>query len=305
MSRLFVTLLLVARAACAADENVARYEIHSKGLTVGHVETIRSRVSRNGDELERIQVNTKVDLNLLVVNQHISAQEDVLFGNDGVVEFSHKATENGKPVETRGSLNAGVFHFARSEGGVTNTYDIARTNYVFTTLDGLELKLPKGSNVLHRVLDCTRCQVIERSYRWVDDGKVVVRGHDIVCRVVEYADALKRGRRWVASDDHGLLLLRQEADEPRGSYSMWITDQFDRPMKTTEVTLSSHASSAKILEQDFRFASALVVFQPSFRRKYLGRSFFESALLLEVIECLRGQSEEAINPKFPRAIFGE
>ncbi len=240
MNRLFVMLLLVVGAARAADENVARYEIHSKGLTVGHVETIRSRVNRNGEVLERIQVSTKVDLNLLVINQHIDAQEDVLVGKDGVVEFSHKAVENGKPFETRGSLTAGIFHFTRSEGGITNTYDIARTNYVFTTLDGRELTLLKGSNELYRVLDCSRCQVIERSYRWVDDGKVAVNGRDLACRIVEYVDALKHGRRWVMPDDHGLLMLRQEATEPRGSYSMRITEQFDRPAKTAEATLPPH-----------------------------------------------------------------
>lgn len=217
-----LALAWLAAAARAADESVIHYDIVAKGLTVGHAEVARTRVRRDdGPGLVRHDVTTKVDVSLLVVDVHLDAQESALIGPDGLVWFTMTTEKDGERLETSGGLTNGVLHCVRLENGVTSRFQVARTSYTGTTLDGLELRLPTTTSVItNRVFDCARGETFDRVYRRLPDEERTIGGRKTACRVVEYMDDRKRGRRWVCEDDLGMAVVWQEAKEPAGAYSL-------------------------------------------------------------------------------------
>ena len=223
----FAFLIGIARAG---DECVCRYELVSKGITVGNAEAIRSHVLCDGAETTRCDVKTKVDVRLIFVNVHLDGTENAWIGPDGVVAFNIKSDHDGKHLETSGGMTNGIFHCVRAEAGVTNRFEIARTNYVASTLDGLELKLVKGGPaVTNRVFDCSRGAAFDRTYRWLDNAELEIGGKKITCRIIEFRDDQKSGKRWVYEDGYGMAIARQDAKEPSGSYSLRLKETITRP----------------------------------------------------------------------------
>jgi len=232
---LFLVLLMTwgSGVVRAADECVIRYDLVSKGITIGHAEATRSHVTHEGVEMVRYDVKTKVDVSLVFINAHIDGTESALVGPDGLVAFKISSTKDGKHLETSGAMTNGILHFVRVLDGVTNQYQVARTNYVATTLDGLELDLADGSPaVTNRVFDCARGETFDRVYRRLKDDKKEIAGKKRSCRVVEYSDDRKRGRRWVCKDEFGMAVFWQEAKEPSGSYSLRAREIITRPVST-------------------------------------------------------------------------
>lgn len=231
--------ILCAGFAFANEESVTRYDIIAKGITIGHAETIRSKVQRDGQALMRCRVSTKVDVDLLFVSCHIDGTEDVLVGPTGVVQFAISATKDGHHHATSGTLSNGVFHCQAVIDGTTNQVSVPRSDFAATTLDGLELQLRKGDPATtNRVFDCAQVKILDRSYRWVEDAVLNVGGSNRTFRVVEFEDAQKKGRRWVCTDEWGMVIARQEAKEPSGSYSLRLKECFTRP-QATAVSASS------------------------------------------------------------------
>lgn len=224
---------LCATSAFAIEESVTRYEIVSKGMTIGHVETARAHVERDGVDYLHCRMKTKVDVDLLVVNYHMEGTEEILLGPDGVVQFAIVSAKNGRHLEAHGGLTNGIFHCLRIVDGVTNRVDVPRTNFVATTLDGLELKLVKGEPArTEMVFDCAEVKTLQRSYCWNEDEELAVGKEKKSCRVVQFEDPVKKGRRWVYEDDWGMVIARQDAKEPTGSYSLRMKETFTRPMST-------------------------------------------------------------------------
>lgn len=216
-----VAMAWLAMAARASEESVIHYDIVAKGLTVGHAEVARTRVRRDGVALVRHEVTTKVDVSLLFINVHLDGQESALIGPDGLVWFTMTTEKDGRRLETSGGLTNDILHCVRVENGVTSHLQVARTSYTGTTLDGLELRLPATASVItNRVFDCARGETVDRVYRRLADEERAIAGRKTACRVVEYADDRKRGRRWVCEDDLGMAVVWQEAKEPAGTYSL-------------------------------------------------------------------------------------
>lgn len=230
-SLLVFSLALLARGA---EEVLSRYELVSKGLTIGSAETTRTLVELDGVELTRMDVTTKVDVNLLILKCRVDAAETALLGPDGLVAFHIRTDKDGSRTETSGAMTNGVFHFTRVDKGATNRFELARTNYVACTLDGLELSLVKGAPaVTNRVFDCARGEACDRTYRWIADEELAVGGRKMQCRVIEYADDQKSGRRWICSDRLGMVIVRQDAREPAGSYSLRLKEHLARVVPAT------------------------------------------------------------------------
>jgi hypothetical protein len=147
------------------------------------------------------------------------------------VQFAITSLRDGKQRATSGALSNGVMSCVRAENGATNRFEIARTNYVATTLDGIELTLEKGAQpVTKHVFDCSRGIAFDRKYAWVADEEIAVGEKKIACRVIEYSDDLKSGKRWVFRDHFGVAIARQEAKEPSGSYTLKLKELVTRPV---------------------------------------------------------------------------
>ncbi len=232
---LFFVLPAAALLISARAENdcVAHYQVVSRGFTVGSAEIVRSHVLRDGRELVRCEATTKIDIGLLILNVHMNRIEKALIGPDGVLEFNIKQDKDGRRLEATGVRSNGIFHCVRIDNGVTNRADIARTNYLATTLDGTELTLDRQDvTVTNRVFECARCETFDRTFRWVDDDEIKVGDRKIKCRVVEYADDQKHGKRWIYRDEFGSALARQDVHDLSGSYSVRLKEIIMRPAAT-------------------------------------------------------------------------
>jgi hypothetical protein len=215
--RVFLSLAcLSALVARAGDQDVARYNLYSKGLRVGTVRTERSRMETNGVEAVKCDVTTKVHVNLLILRHDLEAREVYVSSGSGPIAYSHTKVDGGRTTEVTGVRSGDRFRFVISETGVTRTNEFADADYDAVSMDGPELALADvGDEKTLRLLDMGEAQVVARTYRRLKDEAGFL--------VVEFNDANKRGRRWVKADDLGMFIGRQDGKDKAGTYSMRIT----------------------------------------------------------------------------------
>ena len=70
-----------------------------------------------------------------------------------------------------------------------------------------------------RVLDLDRFEIIDVTSR--DIGRERVDGFD--CRIVRFRSSVASGKRWVASDELGMFLVKEEGSDEDGPYSLTLT----------------------------------------------------------------------------------
>lgn len=219
-------------AIAAEEESVAIYAVNACGIRAGTVETVRSVRQVEGRRIESCRVHTKIDVDLLWISHHLDSTETILCDSNGLFQIAVDGVENGVTNIVRGHLRDGAFHYDIAKGGTNIARSIARTNYVCSTLDGIELQLQKDTARTIPVLASDRGFVIERTYTWTEDETLKAAGTNLACRIVAFKDANKQGRRWVCLDDFGLFIARQEGREKSGSYTLKLEKLFTRPLAT-------------------------------------------------------------------------
>ena len=224
-------MVCAAGAIAADEESVAIYAVNACGIRAGTVETVRSVRSEGGRRLEHCSVHTTIDVDLLWISHHLDSTETVQCDSNGLVRIEVDGVENGSTNTVRGELRNGLFAYAISRGGTNTTAEIPRTNYVCSTLDGVELHLTREEPKTLRVLASDRGIVIDRTYTWSDDDTIKAAGTNLACRVVAYKDSLKQGKRWVCEDAFGFFVARQEGRESAGSYTLKLEKLFTRPVQ--------------------------------------------------------------------------
>lgn len=213
--------MLLLAPVTVESANVTRYDLVSKGFTVGHVRTERSRVDRDGRPCVRCTVTTDVKVNLFFFSYALHAKETSLASDRGAIEYTREATEDGVHMETRGRLQGDTFHFEIVRNGATSTVDVATNTYDVTSMDNVELQLPhEGDARTWRVLELQDAAVAKRSYSRLPFGRVTTGTRPVECVVVEFRDPDRNARRWITTDDLGMVILRQDGTDKAGSYSM-------------------------------------------------------------------------------------
>ena len=81
------------------------------------------------------------------------------------------------------------------------------------------------------MLDCARCETLDRTYRWVETDPVKINGTNRDCRVIEFSDDKKHGRRWLLADDFGVCIARVNETAPQGTFSMRLLEMSSRAKK--------------------------------------------------------------------------
>ena len=215
--------LAVAPASTSAV-HVARYALVSKGVTVGHVQATRSKVLREGRECVQLRVHTEVKVDLLIFRYSLKSEETWVTDPAGLIAYGLTSVEDGRRKTISGESHGGFFRFDINEEGRSRTWEVPRSAYDYAG-DDSPAQLPgrAGEVKTFRVLSPGDLAVVGRSYRWVSSESVTVGDRKVICRVVDVEDPSAKVRRWFTVDELGLLLLREEAREKRGSYSMRVT----------------------------------------------------------------------------------
>jgi hypothetical protein len=216
-----VALTLAISAAAAEVPSTMIYEVTTRGLRVGTVETVRCREHLGTADVTRCEVRMDVDAGFLWLQYKMSDHEIAWAGPGGVVKYRRERTEDNLSLAVEGALTNGVFHLAIAENGTNRTMDVARADYEATTRDGVETKLAgSGERRTWLVLDFETLQVVDRAYTLSGREKLRAAGRTFEARIVDYKDRNKEGRRWIVEDAFGLAILRQDGKDRRGGYSM-------------------------------------------------------------------------------------
>ena len=219
-------LLLALSAPVRAVEpgpHVSRYEVRSRGLRVGDVVTVREVEQRPEGRCVRVRVEQAIRVSLLWLSVRREVTEEALLGPDGVTEFHRRARVDGQSTDVDAALRDGVFRFAIREDGVERVWNVPRTDYDITSVDGFELGVPPGTAVTKRVLSLGELEVTERTFRGRAPEALRVGGRSVACRVVDLEDGRKQSRRWVVADDWGMAVVRQDGRDRAGAYSMRLS----------------------------------------------------------------------------------
>ncbi len=237
----FVTLvvILLVSAFCLSavaspskthEVRESRYEVFSHGMKVGQVKTVCGPVELNSKKAYRFESSTNIDVHFLFFSYRLEKKEEAMIGREGTYTYRRTMQENNKAVLVSGKMETGAFRFTINEGGLRRTLVIPRDTYDFTTLDCPELSMgPDKKEKVLRILDLENLMIVSRKYHWVKDEDVDLDGRKIHCKVIDFEDLNKKGRRWVEGDDLGVLVLRQDGSGKGVTYSSRLASQVVRP----------------------------------------------------------------------------
>jgi len=240
---LITTIALVADPASTAAVHVIHYDLASKGMTLTHVEAVRSKVMRDGQECTELRLTTETKFDLLVFKYALKSQEILVTTPTGLVAYSLDSVEDGKRKTIFGQWRQGVFHFDVTEDGQSRTWEAAPAAFDFATDDGPAQRLePADGAKTFRVLDPEDLAVVARTFRAVAAEPLTVGDRKVTCRVVEIEDDNMKIRRWFTTDELGLVVLREDGCEKRGTYSMRATHMETSTNDHSQVALPSRSS---------------------------------------------------------------
>lgn len=206
------------------------YEVFSHGFKIGEVKTVCAPVVREQRKAYRFESSTHIDADFLLFSYNLDKKEEAVVGREGTFNYRRTTQENGKKIHVSGRMENRAFRFTIDENGSRRTLVIPRDDYDFTTLDCPEVTMGPGQTEKNlRVLDLENLTIVTRKYRWVRDENVAVAGRNIHCKVIDFQDSNKKGRRWVEEDSLGVLITRQEGKGNGVSYSSRLTSLVVRP----------------------------------------------------------------------------
>lgn len=209
-----------AAPASTSVVHVARYDLVSRGMTVGHVQATRAQVDRNGQACLELRIATRVSVKLMFYAYALQQDETWTTDAGGLIAYALDAVENGRRKTVTGELRSGVFHFDVVEKGRTRVWEAPRSAYDLSAQDQPEPTLTAGGKARRlRVLNPIDTTIVERTYREFAAEPVTVGKHRVMCRTVTIEDPGTHIRRWFIMDALGPLVLREDGREKRGTYS--------------------------------------------------------------------------------------
>ncbi len=219
---LLASPLLVCRAEQSApDGRLFRYRITSRGFGVGELKTAFSPLQKGGSRAVRFESDLTVNANLLFYRVKKTGHEEAVVSEHGTLSYHRHGQEDGRNYSVDAELEAGVFRFRLSENGVGRQVAVPRGSYDFTTMDCPETTMRREGEVMElRLLDMEHARVVTRRFHWLKTEEVEAGGKRLRCRVVDFSDQNNNCRRWISSDERGVIIVRQDGLGKGGNYSL-------------------------------------------------------------------------------------
>lgn len=212
---------LICSSTGISGARESRYHIYSKGLRVGDLKTVYTLLPVNNKKVLKFESVTKIEADFIVYSYALDSKEEALVGEEGAFRYNRTSRENDTSCEVEGRLENGKFHFDIREKGARRSLTINRDQYDYTTMECPEISMKnEGDEMSLRLLDLEHLVVVTRKYRWVKSEDVKIDGKPIHCRVIDFEDPNKKGRRWIRKDDVGVTIARQDGKGKSGSYSL-------------------------------------------------------------------------------------
>lgn len=223
-----LTAAALATLACACRGEVSspptaarvtRCELFTHGMTIGHGTITRTRTTRDGHPCTEVRLQMDTRVNMLVYKFAMTMDETWVMSGNELIAYAWDSTENGKRKTVTGELRDGSFRFAINENGKTRVWTTPRAAYDLPAIGLPEKPLAPGETVKLRVLDPCESLVEERLYRGIGPENLTVDNRSAACETVTIDYAGNHLKRWLTADEFGPLILREDGDLKRGSYS--------------------------------------------------------------------------------------
>ena len=208
-----------AQANPSSDAHVTRCDLFSHGMTIGHGSIARTRTNRDGRLCTEIRLKMDTRVNLLLYKFTMTMDETWVMAANELIAYTWDSTENGKHKTIAGALRDGTFRFEINEDGKTRVWSAPRSAYDLTSIGLPEKPLKPGEAITLRVLDPCEGLVEERLYRGTGAETLMVGKRSSACETVAIDYAGNHLKRWQIADEFGPLILREDGDLKRGSYS--------------------------------------------------------------------------------------
>ena len=197
------------------------YIVYARGMKVGELTTVCSFIPYNEKRALKFESVTRVNANFLVYSYKLENKEEALVSDEGTVRYQRTTREKDDLCQVEGKLEQGKFLLDIRENCVRRTLAVNRDRYDYTTIECPEITMKhEGDEMKLRLLDLETLMVVTRVYRWVKSEDVKVNGQQIHCRVVDFEDPNKKGRRWIRLDEVGATIVRQDGTGKSGPYSL-------------------------------------------------------------------------------------
>lgn len=203
----------------AASPHVTRFDLVSRGMTVGHGQIVRAPVWKDGKPCLETRIVTEVGVNMLLYKYSLKMAEVWVDGRDGLLAYQMESVENGREKKITGSLHEGVFRIEIIEAGEKRSWSAARGDYDLASNAHPDGVLSGSGTATLRVLDPAACTITERVY--TGNGPETLSSGAIRTECATYTVECPgfKAKRWVVRDALGPLVLREDGREGRGSYS--------------------------------------------------------------------------------------
>ena len=216
---LFTACILAQKAFAAVDKSETKYTVSSKGFNIGSAVTTQTITPDNALHYEN---HTKIKSRILFFSYNLDLEEAAHIKDGKTLEYSRKANDNGKDIETEGKLEDGEFKINTVENKKHKNISFNTNQYDYTTIDGPEfiVDFKDTNDITLRILDLEYLAIVKRTYHYVKTETIEVDGRKFTCKVIDLSDLHKTARRWIYRNGDKAAILRQEGKGKDGSYTI-------------------------------------------------------------------------------------
>ncbi len=220
--RTFVAMGLLLTSWCHAEHVSATYDISTCGLPVGTMVVERHVLMHDGDPAVKMVRIADIQAGFLFLKYTMKTEETCLSDEIGLLEYDATFERNGKKTLIKAKLDQGLFRVSWQADSRTESKVLKKEEYEATTGEIIGGFLHEGE-ARHRVYDLEDKLTDTQTLTLVNWEKLNIAGHTFECRVIAFESERTRGRRWIADDDWGPFIVKEEGKEPGGPYAFKIT----------------------------------------------------------------------------------
>lgn len=209
------------------------YEMGSQGMTFGSSNMTRQIIERDGKKF--LQEKTSSNLMLSVQNTVGSEEVALLTLQGELLEYNARHTQKEEVFRVRARLDGNKLKFWAGEGDgeMYHWKDVKKKDYDFTSvhIPFDRLKLKKGKTVIRHfiMLDDENLKIYKNKMKWKGTEKQKIGDREFECQVIDIDFGVIKATLWVAKDDLGYFLLKEEGEGSFGPFTMKCVDYITNP----------------------------------------------------------------------------
>jgi len=208
----------------------SRYDFTLDGKRAGELRVVRRNTTAGG--VPAVETSTSLNLRIrrFLFRYSLETTDTAVLSASGLESYTAQATEDGKESSVNVTRVGDHLRIDYREKGDSGSDRIERSYYDATSAEYPELTVgPDRPKRTLRILDLDTFDIVRTTITHDGRDRLKLGGREFDCVRVCFRHRKGNGIRWLAIDETGPLLIKEEGNEDGDSYAIVLTSYRPAP----------------------------------------------------------------------------